>query len=531
MKQVYYGGNIITLEKENVEAVLVENGKIIETGTKKEILEKLKDEEVEHIDLRGATLMPAFIDSHSHITAYAQTLGIGQLEKCTNFEEIVETMKKFKQENDKKEGEWLIGFGYDNNFLKEKQHPTREVLDKISKTSSILITHKSGHMGVVNTKALEILGITSETPEPEGGKIGREKDSQTPNGYLEEKAFIEASQKLEIITFEQMVKLIKKAEKVYASYGITTAQDGLTKENEFNLLKYMAENKMLDLDIVSFVDFKNAKSIVENNTKFVKQYCNHYKIGGYKIILDGSPQGRTAWLSKPYEGEKEYCGYPIYENSQVEEIVQKSVNEQMQLLTHCNGDAAAEQLIESYEKINATENYRPVMIHAQLVRKDQLKRMKKINMLPSFFIQHVYYWGDIHIKNFGERAKEISPIKSAIQNGLIYTMHQDTPVLAPNMFETIWCAVKRQTQNGIKLGESQKISVLEAIKGLTINSAYQYFEEEQKGSIKPGKIADFIVIDKNPLEIEIDEIKNIKIIYTIKNGQIIYKGDTKCQKE
>ena len=499
MKQVYYGGNIITLEKENVEAVLVENGKIIETGTKKEILEKLKDEEVEHIDLKGATLMPAFIDSHSHITAYAQTLGIGQLEKCTNFEEIVETMKKFKQENDKKEGEWLIGFGYDNNFLKEKQHPTREVLDKISKTSSILITHKSGHMGVVNTKGLEILGITSETPNPEGGKIGREKDSQTPNGYLEEKAFIEASQKLEINTFEQMAKLIKKAEKVYASYGITTAQDGLTKENEFNLLKYMAENKMLDLDIVSFVDFKNAKSIVENNTKFVKQYCNHYKIGGYKIILDGSPQGRTAWMSKPYEGEKEYCGYPIYENSQVEEMVQKSVNEQMQLLTHCNGDAAAEQLIESYEKINATENYRPVMIHAQLVRKDQLKRMKKINMLPSFFIQHVYYWGDIHIKNFGERAKEISPIKSAIQNGLIYTMHQDTPVLAPNMFETIWCAVKRQTQNGIKLGESQKISVLEAIKGLTINSAYQYFEEEQKGSIKPGKIADFIVIDKNSL--------------------------------
>ena len=304
-------------------------------------------------------------------------------------------------------------------------------------------------------------------------------------------------------------------------------QDGLTKQNEFDILKKMADNNMLNLDIVSYIDIKNSKELVKNNTDLVGRYYNNYKIGGYKLFLDGSPQGRTAWMSNPYEGEKEYKGYPIYNNEQVEKYVKEVIEEKMQLITHCNGDAAAEQLIESYEKVSETNTYRPVMIHAQLVRKDQLKRMKKINMIPSFFVAHVYYWGDIHIKNFGKRAQEISPIKSAIEDNLVYTMHQDTPVLQPNMFETIWCATKRTTQSGIELGNSQKVTVLEAIKGVTINAAYQYFEENEKGSIEKGKNADFIIIDKNPLKVNIDEIKEIKILYTIKNGQIIYENEEK----
>ena len=525
MKKVYYNGSIITLGKnENIEAVLIENGKIVEVGNEAKIFKIIEGEEVEKVDLKGKCLMPAFIDSHSHITALAQTLGIAHLEKCSNFEDIVETMKKFKLENNKNDKEWLIGFGYDHNFLEEKVHPTREILDQISKENPIMITHKSGHMGVVNTKALEILNITENTKAPEGGTIGRETGTKIPNGYLEENAFINTTKNTITVTKEQMMNQIKMAEKIYASYGITTVQDGITKENECILLKNMAENQMLDLDIVSYIDIKNSKGMVEQNKNFVKNYHHHYKIGGYKLFLDGSPQGKTAWMSKPYEGEEEYRGYPIYTNEQVEEYVKTALKEKMQLITHCNGDAAAEQLIEAYEKQNTQNNFRPVMIHAQLVRHDQLKKMKKINMIPSFFVAHVYYWGDIHIKNFGERAQDISPIKSAIEENLVYTMHQDTPVIMPNMFETIWCAVTRRTQKGIELGEKQKITVLDAIKGVTINAAYQYFEENEKGSIEKGKNADFIIIDKNPLEIDMDDIKNIKIIYTIKNGQIIYEN-------
>lgn len=525
MKQVYYNGPIITLEDEETEAIIVEDGKIVKTGKKEEILEEIKNQEVEQIDLEGACLMPAFIDPHSHIVSFAQTLGIAQLEQCSNYEEIIDTMKKFKKDNNKNDEEWIIGFGYDHNFLKEKAQPTKEILDKISTTNPVMITHKSGHMGVLNTKALELAGINEQTIEPEGGKIGRKNNSKEPNGYLEESAFINATQKTQINSKEQMMKLIKKAEKIYASYGIATAQEGLTKQSEFELLKTMAENEMLNLDIISYIDIKDSKEIVEQNRRLVGKYYNHYKIGGYKLFLDGSPQGRTAWMTTPYEGEEEYCGYPIYKTIKVENMVQDVVDEGMQLITHCNGDAAAEQLIKAYEKIGAINNYRPVMIHAQLVRKDQLPRMKEIDMIPSFFVAHVYYWGDIHIKNFGERAKEISPIKSAIENGMIYTMHQDTPVILPNMFETIWYAVNRKTQNGVELGENQKVTVEEAIKGVTINSAYQYFEEKEKGSIKVGKNADFIITDKNPLKVQVDELKNIKILYTIKNGEIIYKRE------
>ena len=523
MKQIYFNGPIITLEDEKTEAVIVEDGKITKIGKEKELLKEVEGEKYEKIDLEGSCLMPAFIDSHSHITSLAQTLGIAQLDNCSNYEDIITAMKKFKQENNKNENEWIIGFGYDHNFLEEKQQPSREILDKISTTNPVMITHKSGHMGVLNSKALEILNITAQTADVDGGKIGRKNNSREPNGYLEENAFISITQKAKLYTTEQMIKLIKKAENIYASYGITTVQEGLTKKNEFDLLKTMSDSQLLNLDIISYVDVKESKEIVEKNRRLVGKYHNNYKIGGYKLFLDGSPQGKTAWMSKPYEGEKEYCGYPIYKSHQVDNIVQNIIDDEMQLITHCNGDAAAEQLISAYEKIGALNNYRPVMIHAQLVRKDQLERMKKVDMIPSFFAAHVYYWGDIHIKNFGERAQEISPIKSAKENGLIYTMHQDTPVILPNMFETIWCVTNRKTKNGVELGKSEKISVEDAIKGVTINAAYQYFEENEKGSIKVGKKADFIIIDKNPLEVEIDELKNINILYTIKNGEVIYK--------
>ena len=523
MRQVYYNGPIITLENKKVEAILVENGKILKIGTEKEILKNVEDTNFEQIDLKGNCLMPSFIDSHSHIVSFAQTLGIAQLQQCSNYEDIINTMKKFKHDNNINNEEWIVGFGYDHNFLKEKKQPTKIDLDKISKTNPIMITHKSGHMGVLNTKALEILGINARTKDPEGGKIGRVDNTNEPNGYLEESAFVSETQKIQINSKEQMTKLIKKAEKIYASYGITTAQEGLTKKIEYDLLKSMADKKILDLDIISYIDIENTDTLV--NKEMVGKYYNNYKIGGYKLFLDGSPQGKTAWISKPYEGEENYCGYPLYETKQVENFVNKSAKEKIQLITHCNGDNSAEQLIQACEKYSEIKNYRPVMIHAQLVRKDQLPRMKAINMIPSFFIAHVYYWGDIHIKNLGKRAQDISPIKSAIENGMIYTMHQDTPVLLPNMFETIWCAVNRQTQGGIELGSNQKITVEEAIKGVTINSAYQYFEEKEKGSIKEGKKADFIIVDKNPLDINKEELKNITILCTIKNGKIIYKRE------
>ena len=244
------------------------------------------------------------------------------------------------------------------------------------------------------------------------------------------------------------------------------------------------------------------------------------------MILDGSPQGRTAWMKEPYLGEKEYKGYPSMKYEDVLKNIEYAKENGIQILAHCNGDAAAEEYIKALDEIKDVSKIRPVIIHAQLIDKKEIKTAKKLDLIPSFFVAHVYYWGDTHIKNFGiERASKISPLKSAIDEELIYTIHQDSPIIKPNMLESIWCAVKRETKNKVVLGKDEKITVYEALKGVTINAAYQYFEENIKGSIEENKNADFVILDKNPLEVNIDEILNIKVLETIKNGIILYKNN------
>ncbi|WP_040213047.1 amidohydrolase [Clostridium polynesiense] len=525
---LYYNGDIITMEKENyAEAVLVKDGIIEKVGKRDEVF-TYKNENTEIIDLQGKTLMPAFIDSHSHITSLANTLGIVALHDTKNFKDIVNKLRAFKEDKALKKGEWIIGFGYDHNFLEEKEHPTKEVLDMVSEDNPVMIAHASGHMGVMNSAALKEVGITSSTANPEGGLIGRIAGTDEPNGYLEENAFIQKTGKVLKPSLEKMCGLMEEAQNIYFQYGITTAQDGLVRENEAAILKAVSEKKLLKIDVVGYVDLKNSKAIMEDSRKYLKNYVNRFKIGGYKIFLDGSPQGRTAWMSKPYEdAEDGYRGYPIYKDEEVEGFVETAINENIQLLTHCNGDAAADQLISSFKKtLNKTqskENIRPVMIHAQTLRYDQLDEMKKLHMIPSYFVAHTYYWGDIHIKNLGkERAFKISPLRKSIEKGVIYTLHQDAPVVSPDMLHTVWCAVNRITKNGVEIGPDERVEPLEALKGVTINAAYQYFEEDTKGSIKEGKLADLIILDRNPLKVNPMEIKDIKVMETIKEGNTVY---------
>lgn len=234
-------------------------------------------------------------------------------------------------------------------------------------------------------------------------------------------------------------------------------------------------------------------------------------------------------MTKPYEGEENYCGYPIHTDEELNHYIELALEKKQQLLAHCNGDAAAEQYIGQFEKALSKRTdkdlHRAVMVHAQLVRKDQLQRMAAIGMIPSFFVAHTYYWGDIHLQNFGEkRGSQISPVKDAIDYGMKYTFHQDTPVIPPDMMRTISSAVNRISRGGRVIGENQKISVLDALKAVTIYTAYQYFEEHEKGSIECGKYADFVVLEKNPLETPKEELAEIKVWMTIKENEVIYRS-------
>lgn len=518
------------------QAVLVRDGLIAAVGSNEEIMSKAGARS-KTVDLRGAVLVPGFIDGHSHFSQYVQILSIAQLEGCESFEEIDSRLSEYAEANPETAGGWIIGFGYDNNSLKEKQHPTREVLDRVSSQRPIIITHASGHMGVFNTKALDVLGVTAETQAPAGGKIARDAQG-FPTGYMEETAFLTYASRVPQSQADP-VDLIKKAQQLYLSQGLTTVQDALIKEKEYTVLAAAADRKVLDVDVVGYVDLKNAPDLAQAHPERLGKYVNRFKIDGYKIFLDGSPQGRTAWLSEPYltvpgavsgnEADPSYCGYPTYRDEEVEALVRTAVSQKRPLQAHCNGDAAADQLIRVYRSLKAEgidDFHRSVMVHSQIVRKEQFAELAELGLIATMFPAHIYYWGDVHLKNLGtERGSYISAVKTASDSGVLFTVHQDSPVIRPNMIESLWCMVTRRTKSGRQIAPEERIPAAEALKAMTLSAARQIGEESAKGSITPGKRADFAVLDGNPLTVAPDDIRRIRVIRTVKDGQTVYTAE------
>ena len=539
---IYINGTIITVDDSNqeVDSVVVSRGRIIFAGKKAEAM-KYKKSSTSIIDLEGKTMLPGFIDPHSHFIMAAMISGFAilsspPLDTIKSIEDIIQRLKDTIKDKKIKPGNPVVGWGFDESLLKNKRVPTKADLDKVSKEHPVYIVHQSGHTGVASSLSLRIFNIDGETENPEGGRIGRISGSNEPNGILEETAHIEIVKKLMgKLKLTEIPRLLKSAAYLYASNGITTAQDGGMIKQTLGLAGLADKLGLFKQDIVGYYmvdkleDFNRiAKS------KRLGRYGKHFKLGGAKLLLDGSPQAKTAWLSKPYhippEGrEPDYCGYPMHKDDNfVTAVYEESLKRNIQILTHTNGDQASEQYITCFEnakkKLGNRTDIRPVMIHAQTVRDDQLDRMKEINMIPSFFQFYTFFWGDWHINSVlgKERAYRISPVRSAIERNIPYTFHQDTPVLPPDMIFTLWTAVNRKTRTGEVIGPDQRVSIMEAIRAITINAAYQYFEEDSKGSITPGKRADLVILDKNPLKVNVDEIKNIKVLETIKDGRTIY---------
>ncbi len=531
MERIFYNGRIITMARENAqeelaeapEAVLVRDGLIAFTGSLKETMELAADDAVK-CDLKGKCLMPSFIDPHGHFVMNGQMASWADLSGCESFDDIIHVLKTYIAENRLTDSDVVLGFGYDHNFLKEDAQPDKRVLDLVTDTIPVFILHISAHLACANSTALSLAGIDRATPDPQGGVIGR-LDGGEPSGYVEE-AGMNLLQKAILPRVQaDYEKMLWKMQEVYIDHGITTVQDGASTESDINALMHMSASGALKLDVVAYPMMPaGGKELMQKYGETYRNYVNGFKIGGYKLVLDGSPQGRSAWMSEPYLGEDpDYCGYPWMKEEEVQAYVSQAVAENRQLLAHCNGDAAAEQFIRTYENAPADgTNLRPVMIHCQTVRNDQLDRMARLHMIASIFIGHVWYWGDIHVKNFGpQRGNHISPAKDAIDRGVTVNFHQDPPVTRPDMLHSVWCAVNRISRGGNRIGADQAVSVYEALKAVTINGAYQYFEEDQKGSIVNGKRADLVILDRSPLETDPMEIRNIKVLETIKDGETI----------
>ena len=542
---LYHGGDIISMAGEEpayVEAVVEREGQIIFTGSKADALARFEGK-ADLVDLQGKTMLPGFIDGHGHVfNVGLQAASANLLPAPDGTGDSVEALKQILGEWIAKNQDfiettgWAIGFGYDDSQL--ERYPNKEDLDAVSTEIPIYIIHQSGHLAVVNSKGLELAGITAESKDPKGGKIRRVSGSNEPNGVLEEVAhfMVLLTAILPNMTPELQDDMLVKGQELYASFGYTTAQEGRSTPDGSATMERAAEKDALILDVVSYVDILSNREGA--NSKYQgKTYTNKYRVGGVKLNLDGSPQGKTAWLSHPYlivpSGEPyDYHGYESMTDEEAYQHVADAYKNNLQILAHCNGDSAIDQYIAAVSKANkefGNDDRRTVIIHAQTAREDQLDRFVEEQMWPSFFPMHTFYWGDYHVNSVlgKERAYKISPTNTAYKKGLRFTSHHDAPVALPSSIRVLSATVTRASRSGQIIGPDERISPYLALKALTDWAAYQHFEENTKGTIEKGKVADFVILDRNPLKIEPAELQNLEVLETIKGGNTVYQKPSK----
>ena len=515
---LYFGGPIVTLEEPRYAQALVERGGRIAYVGDREEAERLAGPGARRVDLEGRALLPAFLDPHSHLLACAYARLQVPLGECAGWGEITDRLSRHVQARDIQPGEWVKGTGYDQNALAEGAAPDRFCLDRACPNNPVVIQHASGHAGVFNTLALERLGALN-------GDCGLERDGQGElTGRGEENPFLDLLGRIPMEGLEDVLRAFQGAQEEYVSHGIATAQEGLLQPVMAPVYREILRRGLLYLDVNAYVPPADYDRLRGQFVQGVSDSPGIFQVAGMKIFLDGSPQGGTAWVREPYAGGG--CGTSTMTDGQVLSAFRQALDRDAQLLAHCNGDRAAEQyltLLAQAEREAGKKLCRPVMIHAQLLGLDQLERVKALGVIPSFFVAHVYHWGEIHVKNFGlDRAGRISPAGSALAWGIPFTFHQDSPVIPPDMLETIWCACVRRTKTGRVLGAEERIPVEAALRAVTQTAALQYGLERELGTLRPGKRADFVLLSGDPLRTPPEELKKLQVERTIQRGRTIW---------
>jgi len=511
-------------------SIAVKNKEIIWIGSHK----NAKRIQGKHIDFGNQAILPGFIDAHGHASYLAFATQVANIAsppvgKINTIKELQAKLKKYIKDSNLQPGEWLMGLGYDDSLIAEQRHPTKDDLDEVSTEHPIYLIHVSAHLGAANSLGMSLANIDSKTQDPSGGKIRRYENSSEPNGVFEETAAYPLQQ-LAMSAYKDPIGSVRKAMEIYAMNGITTAQDGASSPETISLMQAADAQGMINLDIISYPIGQNGLDKDLDSINF-GNYEGRLKIGGIKLILDGSPQGKTAYLTEPYykpphSEAKSYKGYPLIPQSEVSKWVKQYADLNIPIMAHANGDAAADMLIEAVKKAEITSDHRTIMIHAQTVREDQLDQMKELKIIPSYFSTHTFYWGDWHRDSvFGQdRAMRISPTKSTLNRKMPFTVHNDAPVVPPDMIRLLWSTTNRMTRSGKILGEDQRISTYEALKAITINAAYQHFEEDIKGTIEVGKQADLVVLSKDPLSIDTKNLLGINVVATFSRGVEVFNA-------
>jgi predicted amidohydrolase YtcJ len=539
---VFLGDQILTVDPatENANGVAVLGDSIIAVGQRHDV-EKWIGAKTRVVELGARALTPGFIDAHGHLGLVMQVIDlvnassppVGPMHKI---DDIVNALRDRIEERGIAAGEFVMGYGYDDSLLEEQRHPNRDDLDRASADHPIGLLHVSGHLATLNSAALALVGIDEQTPDPAGGVIRRRLGTRIPNGVLEETAAVIVLRKLagEGPSPEKFGSDLSQAIAYHTRYGITTIQDGASSPAMVAGLRAVAARQPLPVDVAAYIQGNQMEEgIPLEPIGYSREYENGVRVAGVKFVLDGSPQGRTAWLTRPYDEAppgkgNDYVAYPIVDPDHYMKLSTRLIREGIPILAHANGDAAIDLMIAGVDQAVGDDeiDHRSVTIHAQLAREDQLDEMKRLGIVPSFFAAHPFFWGDWHRKSFGDdRALRISPLRSTLARGIPFTIHNDAPVVPADIMRLLEIAVERRTRSGFVLGADQTIDIEDALYAVTLGPAYAYFEEDRKGSIAVGKQADLVVLAADPRSVPVSEISEIGILETIARGQTVYSAD------
>lgn len=484
----------------------------------------------------GQVVIPGFVDAHSHVLATGRHHRACVLSRCKDHAELlsrlVEHEKKLPPDGD----DWLVGVGYDDTGMKEMAHPTKQMLDQLffPRRRRVLLHHVSGHVGVANSAALLVLSNISHDA----------KLVNVPSGLLKEQALFSLAQHTQhhVATRASHTSGLQ----LYSRHGITTACEAWFTANDCDILEKMTEERFGFPDLVVFpicMSVKHIDSVARLARRVVASCGGGVHCVGVKLVLDGSIQARTAYLTKPYYtesnqqhedgGDVECCGVQSHSQSDCNEMVRRFLLEHhLDLQIHCNGDAAIQMALDAVHQCmqidaNATLLRRVTLVHCQTARPDQLDQMRRLQMVhPSFFVSHTFFWGDRHFALFlgPERAEAINPVRSAMrQFGLHVSNHHDSPVTDPNMMRIVWCAVNRQTSSRQRiLGPHEQVDVWEGLATVTREAAWQLRLHDRKGTLSRGKDADMVVLSHDPLTMPQEDLASIEVLETWAKGKIIY---------
>jgi hypothetical protein len=421
-----------------------------------------------------------------------------------------------------------MGYGYDITAMDEPRDLTRADLDAVFPDNPVMLLHVSLHGAVLNTAGFKAAKFDLNAPTPPGGMTARIPGTTEAAGLVMEHSFLPIFMNMPSASEAEELAAFEAAQQLYASSGYTTVQDAPIEPATRPLYRKAAEKGLFYLDLIGYVNWLEFPQLLASGAEPFKQpYQNHYRIGGVKVVGDGSPQGKTAFWTQPLltpgpSGEAGWVGEPNVSPEELNSVVKLAYEHGLQVMVHANGDATIDMVIEAHEAAGAPQGTGTVVIHAQFARQDQLDKFAAYGLFPSFFTNHCYYWGDVHVENTGERGKVISPTASARKRGIKFSNHSDFAVTPLDAMFILWTSVNRITRSGKVIGPEERISAHDGLRALTIDAAHQFGEEGSKGSIETGKVADFAILSANPVTVDPATIKDITVSETVKGGKTVY---------